>query len=53
LEKKESGENCFACGFKMALVQKGKATCLESSYSNLIARQQAFGGCGFDKEMPY
>jgi hypothetical protein len=41
-KKKESGENCFASGFKMALVQKGKATCLESSYSNLIARQQAW-----------
>jgi hypothetical protein len=28
--------------FKMALVQKGKASCVESSYSNLIARQLAF-----------
>jgi len=36
--------------FKMALVQKGKATCLESSCSNLIARQEAFVAAGSIKK---
>lgn len=36
--------------FKMALVQKGRATCLESSYSNLIARQEAFVAAGSIKK---